>query len=718
MAESHRANNAGAKVGKHTEQEVVAGTVRLDSFRLSYSKGFFVVEIDGTITIGPMAFSLMGLGLGLRLGEQLSIEPRLSGASMDFSKPPTVKIAAGLVILAPPRQGFAGLAKIELNELITIRALTMWERLKDGTESLFVYATLNSPAGLFAVPPVIFTGFALGFGINSSLRQPTVEEIDNFPLVEQASGANAELTPAQALSSLVGKGGDQPWISAVPGRYWGAGGVVFTVFKFVEAQALLVVEAGNDSWRVMLLGRTVIRLPKTKKGKSLANVGIDFAIAYDSELARFSMDVQISPGSYVIDPEARLSGGIALYVWGRDLPGRPGSQGFVLTAGGYHPRFHIPEHFPRPPRLGFTWQRGAVRASGGVYAAITDGVFMAGGELSVSTELRLGVKAALRTQFDVLVQWKPFHYAVDLSVRIGVSFWFFGARHVEVDTQLHLYGPPLGGWARAKIWFISFTFAIGADRAPLPPIDWDEFTELIPSPVQGVLLEGVRAEGQPKGSLKNRPPTVVGADLLFRVQTAIPAGTVTINAEPAPTSTDLGTISIRPLGSKEVTSELDVAIVGERGIPVDTKAWRFTLRCGPVPAALWSPPADPAAGPNVPTHRNDRYTTLSIRPPQPMLGRATAVMSTHAWNLHEAQKGDRPNLEAPATSPRPTIALDSPARISSALQNHTMTKDRNDMVELLADGGFTGLTGGSLTILAGNSPNLFAYPPMVSGASA
>ncbi|WP_308103142.1 DUF6603 domain-containing protein [Streptomyces sichuanensis] len=64
-----------------------------------------------------------------------------------------------------------------------------------------------------------------------------------------------------------------------------------------------------------------------------------------------ALAAELTPESYVLEPECRLTGGLAYRTWF----GGSHEGDFVFCLGGYAPGFDRPDHYPDVPRLGYTW---------------------------------------------------------------------------------------------------------------------------------------------------------------------------------------------------------------------------------------------------------------------------------------------------------------------------------------------------------------------------
>ena len=93
-----------------------------------------------------------------------------------------------------------------------------------------------------------------------------------------------------------------------------------------------------------------------------------------------------------------MRGGLALCAWWKPdgpnvKPEEDKAGDWVLSIGGYHKSFQVPDHYPRPERLSVEWKCDTfVSIRGEAYFAITPKACMAGGMLSIN--FRLGNLAA------------------------------------------------------------------------------------------------------------------------------------------------------------------------------------------------------------------------------------------------------------------------------------------------------------------------------------
>ena len=81
-------------------------------------------------------------------------------------------------------------------------------------------------------------------------------------------------------------------------------------------------------------------------------MAIRAAITPDSGL--IAVEAGLTQNSYLFCSESKLRGGFACYFW---FAG-PHAGDFVVSVGGYHNRFKVPAHYPRPEPVGFVCKLG------------------------------------------------------------------------------------------------------------------------------------------------------------------------------------------------------------------------------------------------------------------------------------------------------------------------------------------------------------------------
>ncbi|MGW1997406.1 DUF6603 domain-containing protein [Embleya sp. NPDC001921] len=582
------------------------GPLHVARIGVAYTKGTMWLMVDASLSAAGLTIGVAGLGLGINLtGTQVAdgvdafpVQTRLDGLGVGFERPP-LHVAGALVSRPDPPEWpvlVQGSLTVELAPKLSVLAIGAYQKSRTGAVSLFVFGRASVPFG--GPPPFHVTGFALGFGYQSSVRVPEQHEIGSFPLVAALDDEDFPSDPLQVLARLTG--GENPWVKPTQGQIWLAGGLDFTSFEFVRTRVLLLLEAGNDL-TLALIGRANASFPHT--GTAYARIGVDLRVVYQSKRGELAVTAQLVD-SFVIDPACVLTGGFAFYLWS----GRSAYAGdFVVTVGGYHPHYQVPGHFPVVPRLGFSWSLGAVSITGGSYFALTPNAVMAGGMLDV--RYRSGnVEAWLTAKADILVQWAPLSFRAGISVSVGVKVKLLFTLRGELGASLDLWGPPTGGTVRAKFVFITVTVRFGAQLASPLPLTWQQFAaQLLPEqvPLTVTASSGLTADADADPVLRAARVEageelwlVDPAAFSFAVATVVPTRRVRFD-----TREDVGDkgVDIRPMGKTGLDGLLHVSVTylppgepvrqGPWGEVPGLDRWIVEPQYGRVPFSVWGDPA-------------------------------------------------------------------------------------------------------------------------------
>ena len=458
------------------------GPAHFERIGLKYQDRKIWFLLDVSLSAAGLTLSLDGLSVNSPLTE-LKPEFNLKGIGIDYQSGSTLEIGGaflrkpGTTAEGQPYDEYDGAAIIK-TKTFTLSAIGSYAQY-DGHPSLFIYAVLDRPIG---GPSFFFvTRLAAGFGYNRALKIPTIDQVATFPLVAEAIGSNPVNQPGspqdgaakltQELETL------HHYIPPETRQIFLAVGVKFTSFKTIDSFALLTVAFGNR-FAVNLLGLSTLIAPPEANKTPVAEVQLALKATFLPDEGFLGVRAQLTPNSYVLSKKCHLTGGFAFYSW---FAPHEHDGDFVLTLGGYHPKFKVPAHYPKVPRLAFNWQVNSelnLKADG--YFALTASALMAGGHLEAtwhSGNLRAWFKAGA----DFLIAWKPYHYDASIYVDMGVSYTFhvlFATIHISVDVgaDLHIWGPEFTGKAHIHLSVVSFTVSFGAGAAQTPqPIDWNTF---------------------------------------------------------------------------------------------------------------------------------------------------------------------------------------------------------------------------------------------------
>lgn len=450
------------------------GPLHLDRIGVRFRDGALWFMLDAALGIAILNVSVEGLAFGSPLDE---FAPRfeIDGLGLEVQKGP-LHIGGGF-LRVPTADAevfeFSGGALIRFKK-IGISALGSWLTLPDGTTSFMLYALLDVPLG---GPPFFFvTGLAAGFGIHRRLLIPEIDQLGTFPLISDAldvGAAKSALQKAGGRNFIKDKvAGLRRFMPASKGDYFFAVGVRFTSFKLLDSFVLLTVQLGNH-FEVNLLGTSQLIAPPPETGKAidpLAKATLLVRAAFRPEDGILSVEGRLDPkNSYILSKDCHLQGGFALYTWFDGTSGKknPHAGDFVLTVGGYHPRYAVPKHYPTVPRLGFNWKVDRrLSLKGGIYFALTTNALMAGGSLEADYRDD-HLHAWFRFRADFLIAWNPFHYEAGIHLSMGVAYEL-GLIHLKLElaVELEVWGPEFGGRAMLDLGILTIEVGFGAARKP------------------------------------------------------------------------------------------------------------------------------------------------------------------------------------------------------------------------------------------------------------
>lgn len=451
----------------------------LDKVGVRYQDGKLMLAVSASVTASGLTLTLDGFTIESPL-DRFAPTFGLTGLGVSY-KSSSVEVSGAFLKTTLPDGSaeFTGEASIKAATW-SLGAFGSYASV-DGNASVFIYAFLDTPLG---GPSFCFvTGLAAGFGYNRSLTVPPIEELASFPLVSAAMGqAPAGDDPSdqttQALQSL------NAYIQPDLGENWLAIGLRFTSFEVIQSFALLTVSFGSST-EIDILGLSSITMP-TQLPAGQDPVGfaqMALRVTFSPATGVLAAQGLLTPDSFILSKDCHLTGGFAFSAW---FMGQEAGD-FVVTQGGYHPRFVKPKHYPDAPPVGFNWQVGNLTIKGGMYFALTPGAVMAGGFLDAVWQSG-DISAWFQASADFLLSWKPFHYDIAVSISIGASFRvnllftsFTMTIHVGVD--LALAGPPFGGSATVDLSVVSFTIPLGESAHPKEAISWETFRESFLPPI-------------------------------------------------------------------------------------------------------------------------------------------------------------------------------------------------------------------------------------------
>ncbi|MGI8331304.1 DUF6603 domain-containing protein [Actinomadura scrupuli] len=549
------------------------GPLHIERAGLAYlhppgQEAVLAVLLDASLTVAGLTLSLDGLQVRVVVSDPGTVPSfGLNGLGVSYTSGP-VEISGSFLKSSVSFNGvsypaYSGQAVLRAKQL-TIGAIGSYIQLPQGP-SLFVYAFLNYPIG---GPAFFFVrGLAAGFGYNRRLIPPSLDKLADFPLVADALGRPSPDSLAGKLQRL------QEALPPSPGDFFLMAGIRFTSFQMIESFLLLAVSFGHR-FEMNLLGLSTLVLPAAGAGAAgvtpIAEVQLALRATLVPDDGVFSITAQLTPNSYLLSRNCHLTGGFAFAGW---FSGEHAGD-FVLTVGGYHPRFTRPGHYPVVPRLGLNWQvTPKLQVSGGAYYALTPSALMAGGNLS-ATYRDDSLRAWFNASMDFLIAWQPYQYEAAVHILVGASytFSFFGTHTItaHVGADVTFSGPNFGGRAYIDLSIISFTISFGTGGSGKPqPIPWSRFRDtLLPAREQitTVALRGgslVPGTGEDLGVVEPHGLALVTDSVV--PSTSAERGPAT-GGTALPRGRTAGSFGISPLGlaSASATHRIEITNGGRR----------------------------------------------------------------------------------------------------------------------------------------------------------
>ena len=453
-------------------------TLHFEKVGLTYKNQQINLTPQFVLQVSRMVMTLNGLSIRSPLME-FSPSFRLNGFGLEITTSGLDIGGTFLLVEGSNYDEFLGTAVIGLKiatggkKCLSLSAIGAFAQFTDSDHfGLFLYLSINYPLG---GPPFFFvTGISGGFGYNYRLIIPTLDELVTFPFVDEAVNNKKAPDPAESAQIIA----DElrilsNYMPPEVGAWFGAAGIKFTCFKIVDGSGLLSIALDSSGFEIDFIAIVTLMIPTTFTGPfepiAVAEMVMEsrFAPAEGVLMVRG----QLTPSSYVFSRECHLTGGYAFGLW--FAGDRAGD--FVITQGGYHPRFYAADRYPDVPRLGYSWQiDNNAFTTAQVYFALCGYGVMVGGLFAIA--FRAG---ALWAEFDAgidfLISWKPYHYDVSyhLFVRAGI-----GALAVGLGVDVRFWGPDFGCKFKIRIIIIGVTIEIGDQTSQYPdPIDWNEFRE-------------------------------------------------------------------------------------------------------------------------------------------------------------------------------------------------------------------------------------------------
>ncbi|SHH00560.1 DUF6603 domain-containing protein [Halobaculum gomorrense] len=468
----------------------IAGVVKVETLRLAMeanpSGGSVTVPVqiaaNPQVSLGPFDAVVKGIGLEAKLSFPQDNSGNLGPVHVDLGfKPPTgagmsldagVVTGGGFLTFDHEKKRYSGVLQLKIGELTITAVGLLTTELPNGRDGFSLLLIISGQ----------FPAFQLGFGftldglgglvganrsidvdyLTAGLSDGTVRSI-MFPEdpVRNAPQIISDLRngfPVAAGNHIVGPMAKLGW--GTPSMLSASLGVLLDVPSPV---------------RIVLLGRIHVGLPHEEIGIVVFNMDLLGAVDVEAQQANGAASLYDSRiVAYVLTGDMAVKTG-----WGDDAT-------FVLSVGGFNPRFEPPSNFPSLDRIALSIGPGnpEVRLSG--YFAVTSNTVQVGARVDAYAAAA-GFSFEGKLGFDTLFRFQPFELVADFYA--GFALKRGGSTLMSVDLDGTLKGPGpwnLHGKASFKIWPISFSVSVDAEFGPSKSAD-----QLSPADIFGQVVSGL-----------------------------------------------------------------------------------------------------------------------------------------------------------------------------------------------------------------------------------
>ena len=423
-----------------------------------------------TVTLGPVTAVVERMGLQADLSFP-EAGGNLGLAQLDFDfKPPSgaalkvdagVAVGGGYLFFDPRAEQYAGVLQLELGGKVAVKAVgLLTTRMPDGSPGfsllLIITAegfgsiqlgfgfTLEGVGGLIGVNRTVYVE-ALRGGIKTGVLDSILFPSDparNAPALVSTIGA---VMPPASRRFLVG-----------PMVLIGWGTPTILTLKLA-----ILVEL-PDPVRLAILGRLAAQLPSVDA--PVVRLQMDAIGIIDFERGEVSLDATLFDSRVLAFV---LTGDMALRArWGADPT-------FVLSVGGFNPRYPVPAGFPRLERLALSLADSPnFRLRLAAYIALTSNSVQFGARADLYAGAG-GFEIVGHVGFDALFEFSPFRFVTDFSA--GIALKAGGAVIMSIQLEATLAGPtPWHVRGAARFEILCFKFAVEIDQrfgpADPPPL--------------------------------------------------------------------------------------------------------------------------------------------------------------------------------------------------------------------------------------------------------
>lgn len=477
---------------------------------LGINGGSFPATLTANVTgaLGPLVAVVEEVGLRATLSFPADRPGNLGPADLAFAfQPPKgvglaldagVVKGGGYLYIDAERGEYAGALELMFAEFVTLTAVGLiTTRMPDGSDGFSLLVIINAEFGTGLQLGLGFTLLGVGglIGLNRSMNlEPLVESIRTgsvesilFPrdVVANAPKIISDLRaifPPEEGTFLIGPMAKLGWGTPT----------------LVSLTLGIIIEIPGN---IAILGVLRIALPAGDASVLVLQVSFVGAIEFDRQRIWFFATLF---ESHILT--VPIEGEMGLLV------GYGADANFVVSIGGFHPRFVPPPlPFPSPRRVGVSLVNESyarVRIDG--YFAVTSNTVQFGAHAELFFGLD-GLSVDGDLSFDALFQFSPFAFIIEVSASLSVKV--FGAGLFSIRIRGAIEGPtPYRARGEGSISLLFFSISADFD------VVWGEERDTLLPPID--VLPLARAEFEKAENWRALPPA--GSSLLVSLR-SLPA---------------------------------------------------------------------------------------------------------------------------------------------------------------------------------------------------
>lgn len=309
--------------------EKTVGTFKVTNVGIRFEEGELILFLDIIAHLGPIEFALLGFGMGLDLKNvtlrdirTLAPKLHLAGMAIEFNQPPVtiagmfadrstqdMKMYVGGVALAVMPYSFMAVGAYgEIKKPDADSTLTLAQASDKGLtfKTVFIFAKLNGP--LIELEVATLGGITLGFGYNSDIKFPAIEQVGDFPFISNAAGG-AGSDPLDVMQKLSSTDPQTGIVTPKEGSFWLAAGLEGKAVEILDVSAVVIIEF-NPYVSLGIFARASAQMPPqpTPRIACFTYVELLIAATVDFHVGAMRLEAQLSPNSFVLSPMCHLTG--------------------------------------------------------------------------------------------------------------------------------------------------------------------------------------------------------------------------------------------------------------------------------------------------------------------------------------------------------------------------------------------------------------------------